>query len=246
MVSLFINKIKVHFLILSIFLSLGNAQGVDEVQFNIDNLTVSLDSSLTASFQGKIKSSSTNAVELVLMKNDFNLLNNWQVSICVDYTCFSSSIDSVFFVLLGNDSVDVIIDIIASNNISGSIELELYDIVNPTEVTLKTLTVLSSFLSVVKKKEVEKISSINFYPNPFNNIINLTFDITYNDNVDVSIYNINGSIINRMKNIKVGPGFSVINWDGKNNRGQTVNSGLYFVKLKGDLFEDILEITFLK
>ena len=49
-----------------------------------------------------------------------------------------------------------------------------------------------------------------------------------------------------MKNIKVGPGFSVINWDGKNNRGQTVNTGLYFVKLKGNVFEDILEITFLK
>ena len=143
MVFLIINKIKVHFLILSIFLSLGHAQGGNEVQFNIDNLTVPLNFNLTASFHGIIKSSSLNDVELVLLKNDLILLNDWQVSMCVDYTCFSSSIDSIFFILSANDSVDVIIDIIASNNISGSIELELFDILNPSEVTLKTLTVES-------------------------------------------------------------------------------------------------------
>jgi len=49
-----------------------------------------------------------------------------------------------------------------------------------------------------------------------------------------------------MKNIKVGPGFSTIKWDGKSNKGQIVKTGIYFVKLKGSVFKDILEITLLK
>ena len=232
---------------LLIFLSLGFSQDARVAQLNIDNLTVQLNYNLTASFHGEIINTGSNDLEMVLIKNVYGLPIDCQASICIDYSCYSSSIDSVFFILSGFDTLDLVIDLIASNNFSGYLELEMFDILNPSEKILKTLSVINYLSTISYGRELKKkISLTNIYPNPFNSKINLTLDITYHDNISVDIYDINGSIIKSMKNIKVGPGFSTIKWDGKSNKGQIVKTGIYFVKLEGSTFNDILEITFLK
>lgn len=237
---------KYIFSILPTLLTLSFSQGTSLFQFNIDNLNVYLNSNLTASFHGEVINTSSNDLELLLIKNDLSLPSDWQASICIDNSCFSSSIDSVFFDLLGFDTVDVIIDLIASNNISGSIGLELFDILNPNETTLKTLTIISSLATISNQERLKNRSSINFYPNPFNNQINFILDLAYNDIIKIYIYDVNGSIIKNINNVKIEPGLSIIKWNGKDNKGQTVKTGIYFVKLKGTVFEDSLEITFLK
>ena len=228
------------------FLSLGFSQDVRVARLNIDNLSVQLNYNLTASFHGEVINTGSNDLEMVLIKNVYGLPIDCQASICIDYSCYSSNIDSVFFILSGFDTLDLVIDLIASNNFSGYLELELFDILNPSEKILKTLSVINYLSTISYDKEFKKKSLTHIYPNPFNSKIKLTLDITYNDNISVDIYNINGSIIKNMKNIKVGPGFSTIKWDGKTNTGQIVKTGIYFVKLKGSVFKDILEITLLK
>lgn len=222
------------------------SQETNLFQFNIDNLNVYLNSNLTASFHGEVISTSPLDADLVLIKKDIVLPADWQASICIDNSCFNSNIDSVFFELFGHGTVEVIIDLIASNNISGSFELELFNIHNQNERILKTLNVMNSLATITDERGLENQSSSNFYPNPFNNQINFTLDLKYNDLINITIYNINGSMIKNINNVKIGPGLSFLKWNGKNNKGQTVKTGIYFVRLKGTIFEDFLEITFLK
>lgn len=242
----FLYVIKHFFSILLTFFTLMYSQETDLFEFNIDNLNVYLNSNLTASFHGEVISTSPLDADLVLIKKDIVLPTDWQVSICIDNSCFNSSIDSVFFELLGHDTVEVIIDLIASNNISGSIELELSNIHNQNETIFKTLNVMNSLATITNERGLKNRSSLNFYPNPFNNQINFTLDLTYNDLINITIYNVNGSIIKNINNVKIEPGLSIVKWNGKNNKGQTVKTGIYFVRLKGTIFEDFLEITFLK
>ena len=68
----------------------------------------------------------------------------------------------------------------------------------------------------------------NNYPNPFNPVTNIKFDIPKFDYVDILIYNINGQIIRTLQSGNLAPGKYNISWDGLDNHGQNLPSGIYF------------------
>jgi hypothetical protein len=75
------------------------------------------------------------------------------------------------------------------------------------------------------------------YPNPFNPETWIPYQITVPANVTVSIYNLNGQIVRRLELGTRMPG-SYINrskaayWDGRNESGEMVSSGIYFYQLQ--------------
>jgi len=79
------------------------------------------------------------------------------------------------------------------------------------------------------------------YPNPFNPETWLPYELAADATVTIRIYNANGRLI-RQLNLGVQKAHSYINkekaayWDGKDQTGKAVSSGLYFYTLKaGDL-----------
>ncbi len=70
------------------------------------------------------------------------------------------------------------------------------------------------------------------YPNPFNPQTTISFQLSENDEVNLSIYNIKGQKIKTIVNQKLEQGLHQITWDGKNDNNQYVASGVYFYKLK--------------
>lgn len=73
------------------------------------------------------------------------------------------------------------------------------------------------------------------YPNPFNPRTTIEFTIPGNGNVDVvlDIYDIRGRMITALFDRKL-PGGSKggISWDGKDDKGRPVPSGIYFCRAK--------------
>jgi PKD repeat protein len=75
------------------------------------------------------------------------------------------------------------------------------------------------------------------YPNPFNPETWIPYQLTVPANVTVSIYNLNGQIVRRLELGTRMPG-SYINrskaayWDGRNESGEMVSSGIYFYQLQ--------------
>ena len=77
------------------------------------------------------------------------------------------------------------------------------------------------------------------FPNPFNPETQIRFEIGAQENVQILIYDILGRQIRYLVNEQYSSGFHVVNWDGTNETGQPVSSGMYIYLLKaGDYMAD--------
>jgi hypothetical protein len=65
------------------------------------------------------------------------------------------------------------------------------------------------------------------YPNPFNSQTTLKFLLTASGNVTVTIYDLLGKEVKRLLKGEIKPGTRIIWWDGTNERGRYVASGVY-------------------
>ena len=73
------------------------------------------------------------------------------------------------------------------------------------------------------------------YPNPFNASTLINFSIpssALNSNTELTIYNINGQIVKNLLKESLQKGNYVVRWDGTNNLGASVASGVYLFNLK--------------
>ena len=84
------------------------------------------------------------------------------------------------------------------------------------------------------------------YPNPFNNQTNIEFQVPNQSLIKLEIYNILGQKIRTLINQEKNPGTYSASWDGENDFGDSVNSGIYFLKFSSDKFSEIKKMTLLK
>ncbi len=78
------------------------------------------------------------------------------------------------------------------------------------------------------------------YPNPFNPETTIGFDIPEINkdlvNVNLSIYDMLGQIVTTLINEPLAPNSYTVKWNGRNDFGQAVPSGVYFYILKSKEF----------
>ena len=84
------------------------------------------------------------------------------------------------------------------------------------------------------------------YPNPFNPITEIRFDIPKATTVNVSVFNLMGQKIKTLKNEKITPGYHVVQWDGTNDNGMQVSTGMYFYTLQTGAKSVMRKMLFLK
>ena len=70
------------------------------------------------------------------------------------------------------------------------------------------------------------------YPNPFNLATQINYTVGVPSHVSLKIYNLNGKEIKTLTNGYQEPGYKSAIWDGKNNLGRTVPSGIYLYKIE--------------
>ena len=76
------------------------------------------------------------------------------------------------------------------------------------------------------------------YPNPFNPITNLKYELSNHSFVNLTVYDIMGNEIRNLVNASQSSGHKSIQWDATNNIGETMPSGFYIYKIQvNDLFE---------
>ena len=69
------------------------------------------------------------------------------------------------------------------------------------------------------------------YPNPFNPATTIHYELGKPGNVSIKIYNsLGGEVRELINEFKPAGSFNVI-WDGKNNTGSKLSSGIYFYTL---------------
>ena len=75
------------------------------------------------------------------------------------------------------------------------------------------------------------------YPNPFNPVTTIRFDVPEVSDVNITVYNVLGKQVNSIDLNTMSPGQHHIKWRGIDNAGKPVSSGVYFYTIKaGDFF----------
>lgn len=69
-------------------------------------------------------------------------------------------------------------------------------------------------------------------PNPFNPHTSIRFDVPIATDVHLGVYNVGGRLVANLANRHFSPGAYEVSWEGQNEKGQDVASGVYFVKMK--------------
>jgi hypothetical protein len=84
------------------------------------------------------------------------------------------------------------------------------------------------------------------YPNPFNPQTTIAFQIKDRGAVTLKVYNVNGELVRTLANETRAAGTYSLTWDGHNDAGQPVSSGVYFYKLVTNNFSQTKKMVLLK
>ncbi|MFI5211282.1 MAG: type IX secretion system sortase PorU [Ignavibacteria bacterium] len=78
-----------------------------------------------------------------------------------------------------------------------------------------------------------QVSNVYNYPNPFRDNTAFTFQHNYSAdiNVNIKVYTVAGRLIKQIERKNIADKFVVINWDGKDEDGETLGNGVYIYKL---------------
>jgi hypothetical protein len=146
----------------------------------------------------------------------------------------------------------------------GNISIPLLDL-RPGEVSL-TVT-KHNFLPFEAKinlsaksdvKDSEKGLNLNFslgpnYPNPFNPFTNIPFTVSGSRFMvhravptSLKIYNILGQMVRTLVDEEKLPGNYQVTWDGKDQRGNFVSSGIYFYQLKAGDYQETKKMSLVR
>jgi flagellar hook assembly protein FlgD len=70
------------------------------------------------------------------------------------------------------------------------------------------------------------------YPNPFNPSTTIGFSVSQSGPVLLDIYDLTGRHVRTLLSGGVAAGHHDVRWDGRDERGSSVGSGVYFYRLK--------------
>jgi hypothetical protein len=126
---------------------------------------------------------------------------------------------------------------------------------NQVSTTITDLGVYGAFttelLTDVKDDEQGSIIPEKFelrqnYPNPFNPVCNIEYALPRSSHITLSIYNILGQKVRMLVDEYQSAGYKSIRWDGRDNQGREVTSGIYFYRIEAGDFVQAKRMVLIK
>ena len=84
------------------------------------------------------------------------------------------------------------------------------------------------------------------FPNPFNPVTEIQFDVPDLSTVELVVYNLMGQQVRRLVNGEIQAGYHRVVWDGLNDRGESVSTGVYIYSLTSPSFHNTKKMVLLK
>ena len=107
--------------------------------------------------------------------------------------------------------------------------------------------VLNNFSLNVKNSNIpEKFFLYQNFPNPFNPITTIDYDLPKNTMVDINVYDMKGRFVkNILKNFQTS-GHKSIQWNATNHQNESVSGGMYLYIIQAGDFRQTKKMVFLK
>ncbi len=84
------------------------------------------------------------------------------------------------------------------------------------------------------------------YPNPFNPRTQIRFDLPVRTHVSLTVFNVLGQQVNALVDEVLPRGQYVVDWDGADQSGSAVSSGIYFYRIEAETFTETRKMVLLK
>ncbi len=107
-------------------------------------------------------------------------------------------------------------------------------------------TLYAEFLEDTKKNIPNEFQLLQNYPNPFNPQTQIAYTLPEDSYVKLTIYNVLGQKVKLMVNEYQTAGTKNVVWDGRNENGEKVTSGIYFYKLQAGNFVQTKKMSVVK
>jgi hypothetical protein len=119
-----------------------------------------------------------------------------------------------------------------------------------SQFAIKFTTEEPTVVSVEEENETSAVPT-NYvleqnYPNPFNPETRINYSIPEAGFIKLSIYDINGLLVNTLQEGNLPAGRYTVVWNGKNSLGNKVGSGVYFYRLQANDFIQVKKMILLK
>jgi hypothetical protein len=83
-------------------------------------------------------------------------------------------------------------------------------------------------------------------PNPFNPVTTVTYEVPTDASIRLAIYSVTGRLVRTLVDGEVGAGHRTVVWDGRDDRGREVGSGVYFCRMEAAGFDDTAKMVLMK
>ena len=84
------------------------------------------------------------------------------------------------------------------------------------------------------------------YPNPFNPFTTIRYSLPEQANVNISIYDMTGRLVNNLVNGTQNAGLRSIQWNARDSKGLTAPAGVYLYRIEAGNFIDVKKMILLK
>lgn len=94
--------------------------------------------------------------------------------------------------------------------------------------------------------EPESIRLLNSYPNPFNPSTMISYELVSAEHATLAIYDVTGHVVKVLINSTQELGQHEVVWDGTNEAGEHMTTGVYFARLETPRYSETLKMLYLK
>jgi len=91
---------------------------------------------------------------------------------------------------------------------------------------------------------VTKLEAI--YPNPFNPETTISYNLRSKEHVQIEIYNLRGQLVKTLEENTKSAGKYITKWDGTDNNGSSVGSGIYFCHFTAGKVKSVKKLSLIK
>ncbi|HPM03779.1 MAG TPA: FlgD immunoglobulin-like domain containing protein, partial [Candidatus Cloacimonadota bacterium] len=84
------------------------------------------------------------------------------------------------------------------------------------------------------------------YPNPFNPVTTISYSIEKDDHVSIDVFNVKGQKVRTLVNDRLTAGSHTIQWNGTDDNGKNVSSGIYFFNMKSGKYTSTRKMILMK
>jgi len=92
----------------------------------------------------------------------------------------------------------------------------------------------------------DKFRIYNAYPNPFNPVTSLNYDLPNNSVVKITVHNMMGRVVKTLVNDSQTAGFKSVQWNATNDKNEQVSAGLYLYTIQAGEFRHTKKMVLLK